>query len=286
MDEYISEEGTPAIAKAVLGIMSFAVLLGAIMGNLAVKAGALAASIVIVMGLAMLLLADRRKLIRSAAIKDRLVSRYCGIIFDELNPSFRIITCRQVSIIERNGDTKEKTTLHAKVECDHLYFFRLRFASRWDQPVKQREKVKVEVRGMSASDIPGTSMNVTQFWMPDGRLEVLVHFPAPPKSNSEIRIDIVADWPGKSIPLMRHEVPDDFVFRFEHPVTFAQYKVVLPTSCEAYYEAIGFDEDENGYLLSKTDESDGRTQFVFEIFDMPADKQVGVRLQLKKGAPP
>ena len=66
LEEFLHGHGPPAVAKAVVGLMSFAVLLGAVLGSTAIKAGALVTVIFVItaagIGLVTRLRAARREL--------------------------------------------------------------------------------------------------------------------------------------------------------------------------------------------------------------------------------
>lgn len=64
LDGYLAGEDTPAVIKAIVGIMSFAVLLGTILGNDAVKSGLLVAVVFCLISVVVVLLGDRRSLYR------------------------------------------------------------------------------------------------------------------------------------------------------------------------------------------------------------------------------
>jgi hypothetical protein len=82
LEEFLRGHGPSAVTKAAVGLMPFAVLLGAVLGNAAIKAGALVTAmlLIVVMGIALLTrrTAERREL------EDHrdLVAQYCKFIND------------------------------------------------------------------------------------------------------------------------------------------------------------------------------------------------------------
>ena len=60
LEEFLHGHGPPAVAKAVVGLMPFAVLLGAVLGSTAVKAGALVTALLVITAAGIALLTSRR----------------------------------------------------------------------------------------------------------------------------------------------------------------------------------------------------------------------------------
>lgn len=285
LDDLLADEGSAAVVKAVVGLLSFAVLLGAVLGNTAVKAGALVAAILVVLSFGLLLLADRRKLVRQVELHKDLVSKYSKIVAEDRHPSYDIITWEEYASVEPNGDARKQVTIRAKVLND-LRVLRLVQGCGWAQPARYRRKVRVEVRKLLIGDLPGASLSTTVAWLKDGQLVLIVHFPEPPKVDSEITIAVEFSWPAMCSPLMRDRRPDTFTLRFATPVAYARYKVALPRGYDAYLEPVGFEEHRNGYSCGPANSEDGRPVFLFEGFDLPVHDAVGMRLELKgRGSP-
>lgn len=280
LDGVLADEGAPAVVKAVLGLMSFAVLLGAVFGNAAVKAGALAAAVFSVFSLALLLLVRQRALKRQVEEGIALVSKYSKIVADDRHPSYQVIRWEEHLVVEANGDARKLLTIRAKVIND-LQVLRLVEGCRWPQPARRRQDVRVRVRNLLIGDLPGASLSTTVAWVSDGKLVLIVHFPRPPRVESEINISVEFTWPGMCRPLMRDQVPEEFSVRFLTPVFYARYKVVLPRGFDAYLEPIGFEEHENGFAAGPSTAEDGRPVFLFEGFDLPERRTIGMRLELK-----
>jgi hypothetical protein len=282
LDDYLAGEGPPAVARAVVGILSFAALLGTLLGSVAVKAGVLVAVLLTLIGFAVLLLTDRRSLHRKSEANQRLVSHYCGFISQQLHSAPQILSWEQVTTIDKNGGAKESIVIRAKTVYDNIQFFRLSFGACWNQPQRLRRKVRVDVRSLSVTGIPGTRLQISTSWRANGKLDLIVHFHTPPRSGSEIRLVLDWDWPSKCIPLIRGE-PDEFVFLLtQQALIFGRKKVILPEGCDAYYEPVGFTEDQAGFLIDRTVDDQGRVQFLFECHQLDAHHRAGIRLELKK----
>jgi hypothetical protein len=236
LDDYLAGEGPPAVARAIVGIMSFAALLGTLLGGVALKAGILVAVLLTLTGLALLLLADRRSLRSKYEAHRRLVAHYCTFISQQLNSAPQVMNWEHVYVIDKHGNAKENIIIRAKTLEDNIQFFRLSASPCWEQPQRLLRKVRVDVRSLSVAGVPGTRLEVSTSWRANGKLDLIVHFHTPPRSGSEIRLVIDREWPGKCIPLFRGE-PDEFVFLFTQQLTiFGRQKIILPLGCDAYYE--------------------------------------------------
>jgi hypothetical protein len=285
LDDYLAGEGPPAMARAVVGILSFAALLGALLGSVAVKAGILVAVLLTLLGMALLLLADRRSLRSSYDAHRNLVSRYCEFISTELRDVPQFASWEHVTAIDKKGNAKETAVIRAKTLHDDLQFIRLSFGCCWDLPQRFRRRVRVNVRHLSVSGLPGTRLPVTLSWAgAKGKLNLIVHFDNAVPSGSELCLNLDWWWPGKCWPLFRGD-GDEFVFRLmQQPLVFGRKKIILPPDHDAYYEPIGFVENQTGFLLERSVDDQGRVQFDFECHQLEAGHRAGLRLELKKQA--
>lgn len=284
LDNYLEGEGSPAVAKAVVGIMSFAVLVGAILGNAAVKAGLLVAVIFVALAAMLILLADRRRIVSQSNSYKQLLTRYCKFIVDQKKPAMRISRLEHVAVIDKSGDTTEVIKMHVVVLKKELYFVPLRFGSAWEQPHKYRKRLKVEVRSLLVEGNRGTEWEVTESWLPDGKLDLLSHLHSPAPQGSEVKLEVDRAWPGKCIPLVRGR-PETFTLQFARPIDYASYVVVLPPGAEAYYDPIGFSEGQDGFSLTSKRNNEGRLEFTLVATCITYNQKVGMRLQLKNGGP-
>lgn len=284
LDEYLQGQGSSAIVKSIIGMMSFAALLGAVFGDVAVKSAALVAVVFTVLALGLVLVADRRSLLRELNMQKAFVSDYCRLI-DSVRPSYRIISWEQLVVINSAGDAKQFTTIRAAVEGEDFRFFRLRFSCGWQQPARFRRQVRLDVHSLLIGDVRGVGLERTISWPADGEMAVIAHMRHPPRPGSEINVVFELRWPGKCKPLMKNRVSDHFTFLFTTPVSYVQSKIVLPDWCEAYYQPIGFEEGDNGYVAEPAKDGEGRNLFVFEAYNLPVQHEAGIKLHVKKRAP-
>jgi hypothetical protein len=281
LDDYLAGEGPHGIVRGVIGLLSFAALLSALLGSVVVKAGAIVVELLAMLVVVLMLMADRRSMRAKLQLHKRLMSRY-GKFIDRLNPTYEVLSWEQVAYIANSrGDTKEYVTIRAKVLSDEMLLIRLLFGCGWEQSAKHRRNVSVSVRNLLVGDAPGTSPDVTFSWVSDGKIDMMIHFSAPPRQGSEIRLIVIMDWPGKCAPLM-NEITDEFAFWFnQQQVEYVSYKIVLPAGHEAYYEPIGFEPGDTNFRIDATVSEDGRSQYVFQGFSLPVLMRAGVKLQLK-----
>jgi hypothetical protein len=282
LDNYLAGEEPSAVVKAVVGLMSFAALLGAVLGSTAIRTGALVVVVFIVLAMMLMLLADRRRIQREAEEHRRLLTLYCDFIIDPPRPTVRILKWEQVVFIEPNGDAKETINIQGIVLREKLYFLALRSTPRWEQPHWYRSRVKVKARSLLIDGARGTSWAITSSWKPNGELDFLAHLHQPANYGSEIHLEIERDWPGKCIPIMVKRDHDEFTLRFREtmPVEYATYEVVLPSGVDAYYDPIGFTQPNGSYSI-KRDRKQGRCTLTFVAKNISPNHLVGMKLEIK-----
>lgn len=275
--------GLPTITRAIVGLLSLTAMFCVLLGDLAVRVGGLAALFLVLLGGALPLCADRQTLRSELELHKRLVSRYCKFI-DELHPMYQVLAWEQVAyVLNAQGDTREYVTVRARVLRPDLQLIRLVFGCGWEQPAKYRSKVKFTVRNILVGNVLGTSMRTTHEWVSNGKSDVIVHVPTPPRVGSEIQLLVIMSWPGKCAPLMAADKGvDDFAVKFvQQDVKHVVHRVVLPAGYDAYYEPIGFTGDDSNYRIEATKDEGGRRQYVFEAFDLPILHRAGIKLELK-----
>lgn len=282
LDDYLAGEDSSAIVKSVIGIMSFTALLGAILGNVAIKMGALVVVILLVLAAMLVLLADSRRIRSEADMYKRLITRYCDSIWQNSKPVAVVKHWRQVVSVASNGDVEEAITLKVTVLSEELQFLRLWSSSEWDQPPRLRRRVKVKVRSLSFSGGRGPRWAVTSSWTHQGRLHQFAHLHSPVPKGTELQIEMIRNWPGKCAPLMRRN-PDEFTFKFSPAMTIAEavFIVVLPEGEDAYYEPVGFQEPCKEYSIARNENGGERVEITLNIKDLPPDRRIGMRLELK-----
>jgi hypothetical protein len=283
LDDYLDGQGPSAVPKAIVGLLGFAALLGAILGSAAVRAGAIVVVLLLVLATMLILLRDRRRIRQDAYQYRRLLSRYCNFLADRPKAIVRLDRWEQVAIVEPNGDTKEVIQVHATALRKELYFLQFTFYPGWEQPARYHKRVKLSVRVVRVDGTRGPDCDVTHSWTPDGGMDVIAHLHSPAVLGSEIHLEIEWHWPGKFQPLARDRKPDDFTLLFTNltPVVIAQYMAILPPGEDVYYSPIGFSESDEDYEISSERRTDGRVACSFTGRSIPIGQRVGMKLQLK-----
>jgi hypothetical protein len=280
LDDYLAGEEPAAVVRAVIGIMSFAVLLGVILGSTAIKLGALVAALLGLLSVMLILLRDRRRLKRELDEYSRIMTRYGDAITDQRKPAMRLRRLEHLAIVDRNGNVKEFIRMRVVALKKELQFIPHRAGPAWAQSASQLRKVKIEVRGLSVDGKPGTKWFTTQSWR-DGKLNLLAHLNSPAPLGSEVYLEIVRDWPAKCFPLMRLREPEVFAHDYTRPIDYLSYTVVLPPGVEVYCDPIGFTDGTAGFSLETRTNQDGCTQVTLIATDVPVDRKIGMTLEVK-----
>ncbi|MFC0548469.1 hypothetical protein [Kutzneria chonburiensis] len=281
LDDYLAGEGPSGLARAVVGLLSFAALCGAILGDIAIRAGAIVAIMLLVLGGGLVLLADRRSLQRRIRADQRLIFDYAHALHGR-TPGYHITSWDKTIVVAANGDAVDTMKVRARAERTGVQAFYLWFGCGWPQPAKYQRKVHVEVRTLLVDDVPGTRLDRTVVWFPNGRFVVIVQFPSTLEAGNDIYLQLEVAWPGKCRPLIRGEC-DRYTLTLSHLLTQARYKIVLPKGADTYSDPIGFQE---GVTLKSGTDVEGRPTHVIEAHDVPPNHAIGLQLELKKGAYP
>lgn len=273
--------GMIGVAGAITGLLTFGGMVSALFGSSEIKASAIIVSIAGIFGLFVLLVQSRQNANHFHHHEKQLLSRYCDIIVEQLDPAWRILFWEQVDVLESNGDTRETITIHARVDSKELHFFRLRFGSLGEpMPDRLRKQVVVNVRNVIIDGVGGTRFDTTTHWMSDSRIEVLAHLDTPAQNGSEARFFLDVQWPEKSARLVKHRLPDVFQIHFSKVIEFGRYIVVLPPGEDAYFTPVGFANGENGCSIYKWLNSSNRMEVSFTVRNVEPDQRVGMRLDL------
>ncbi len=281
MEDYVAVVGVVGLIGSFIGLLAFAGVPSVAAGSTAIKAGVVTTAVLAVISLYAALVTSLRAARGRRSSDERLLHHYSRIMRAIQRGTLHITDWNQVAVIAHNGDTTETLTLDATVACDEMYVFRWRIGAAWRQPLKDRSRMTFDVRSAHISDMGEARMNVTSAWLPDGRLELNAHFKPALKRGTPIRIAMEWNWPGKCAPLMRHNQSDSFCICFVDTIEHVRYTVVLLDGQDAYYDPIGFDAQDRSYSLTSTTNQHGNTEIVFTGRDIPAERKVGMRLDLK-----
>jgi hypothetical protein len=281
LEKFLHEEGAVGFVKGLLGLVAFGAVLSTLFGSVAIRAAFIVAALFLVFVLLVHLTSRVSKLESDSREYRALLSTYCKML-TELQPSvFDIKVWEQEAVIEPNGDTREYITVTAVIRVADADFFRLVFGAGWDQPKAFQKEVTARVRSLEVDGTEGPSFLVTSHWRDDGKLDMVSHFHSPAEVDSEVRLKMEWTWPRKCVPLMVYKRPDRFVFYFRQPVERATYKIVLPTGADVRWGVVSLNPVRDDFTIVPSTTA-GRTEIKLTINNLPADRKVGMMLELKK----
>jgi hypothetical protein len=285
LDSYISREEPSSVLKALVGLMTFAGLLGTVFGNQAIRAGAFVVVIFLVISTIILVLDDRRRLSQECETHRDLVGRYCNLIANDGNdPAISIETWQQSISIAPNGDVREVLRIRAVALREKVFFIRLTAGSRWSQPDRHRHGVTVTARSLTADGRSGPRWNVTTWWDSMEKMTWILHLRQPINRGEFVLFQVVRTWPAKCQPLMHDGRPEDFTLCTSKllKVKHVEYRIALPPGFEAVYELIGAAEPDVQLTADTDYDDEGRLVFTWRTDDVPTSAKVGIRIELKQ----
>jgi hypothetical protein len=283
LDAHLTREEPSAIVKSVIGLLTFAGLLGTIFGNQAIRVGAFVVVIMFVLSVMLLLMADRRRLKRDYEVQRAQLARYCDDVIDNTaDPEISIEHWRQSVYVRPNGDVREVLNLKAVALMEKVHFVRLSAGSRWDQPEKYRRDVKVVARSITANGTPGPHWNVTTSWQSTRKIISIPHLRQAISRGEDVTFEVMRHWPGKCLPLMRGREAEDFTLRTTNhlQVQSIEYRVVLPRGFDAIHELIGSTEPDVTISAETEYDEENRKVLVWRSGRLPTATTVGMRIEL------
>ncbi|MCG8924224.1 hypothetical protein [Lentzea sp. CC55] len=280
LEEFVRGHGPPAVAKAAVGLMSFAVLMGAALGSTAVKAGALVTAVLVITAAGIALITRLKSEQRELEVHKDLVSHYCKLL-DARRPSCEVLDWDETITVDERGNARTSLKIKLQAAHDDLWFVRMRFGCGWPQPSRYRHRVRTTVRNLLANGSAGTTLRTTLPWPRDGAMAAIAHFHAPPPANSEVSLTIDLVWPKRCRQLLEG-APDEFALLYWQPVKRAVYRIVLPPGVEVVVEPISKADEQTGLKWRRKVETDGKETITFKVSDLPVRQRTGIRLQLKE----
>lgn len=285
LDSHISREEPSSIIKSMIGLLTFAGLLGTVFGNHAIRAGAFVIAVLFILSITLALLGDRRRLRKAYDTQRAQLVRYCTHLVESNSaPQLSIDCWRQWVFVQPNGDVREVLKLNAVVLGEPMHFLRLTSGCRWDQPERFRRDVKVTANRLAANGARGTRWDVTTSWQSMQKMVYITHLDQPVKRGEEISFELVRLWPAKCLLLMRDQDADSFTLRTTSrlQVHSAEYRVILPPGFDAIQELIGA-TNPDAHLSAATEyDQEDRKVFVWRAEKIPVMTTIGMRLQLTR----
>lgn len=282
LHDYIMYTGVVGIVESVLGILAFGGVLSVVFGSPTIKAAAVVAVVLGILGLFILLVANRTEWRRRADRDRRLIRHYCDELKERYEHAWTITSWTCVTTIAPNGDAHVAITCSAVVECELLDFFSIWDGPNWDGwPERLRRKVRVKVRRLSDHPNGGTRPDVTLSWTGRNRIQILIHLGQPARRGDTIGMVTEIDWPARCLPLAKGESAEEFVQKFPTLVHIARNTIVLPKGYEACFETLGLDRDVDDYTLTSEVNNSGQLETTLVTRNVEGGRRVGLRLDLR-----
>ncbi|MDX8028617.1 hypothetical protein SK803_00270 [Lentzea sp. BCCO 10_0856] len=280
LQSYVLNAGVIGVVEGLLGILAFGGILSALLGRTSIRAAAIVAVIVAVLGLFALLAANKLEWRRRTELDRRLLLRYCNLLHERCNFTWRVTDWRQVVTIEANGDTHDKITFTAVPDCDALDFLTFWEGPNWDWPARYQRKTQVHVRSVELEGEGGTRFDATTCWLSRGRLKVLVHLSEPALRDTEISLVAEFSFPAKCQPFVQG-APEEFVKRFSPGPEHLEYTVVLPPGCSGYWDGVGLKSGTERYSIQRRTNTSGREEISLIADRVRNGARVGMKLDIK-----
>jgi hypothetical protein len=281
LQDHVSNAGIVAVSQAVLGTLGFAGLLSALLGESAIRAGAIVATIVSMFGLFTLLTASRLQLLNRAKTAERLIRDYCFALEERYNHVCQPRIWDDLIQIDTQGNTFEDIKCTIVAESDFVEFFSLWAAAGPTWPSRYQNKVRYSVTTSPNGTKGGVRPRaVTHTWYQPDRLAITVHLATPLKRGNEAEFNFRIYWPLKCAPLMRRHAAEDFARTFYAPLESLRYTVVLPKGQQACFDSIGFDDEILVRDIQPSVDENGSLQITLTATDVPAEHRIGMRVDL------
>ncbi|WP_090055789.1 hypothetical protein [Lentzea fradiae] len=281
LQSYVLNTGVIGIAEGLLGVLAVGGILSALLGQAGVRAAAVVAVVVAILGLFVLLVANKLEWRRRTELDRRLLRRYCDLLHERCDFTWRITDWRQVVTIDPNGDTRDRITFTAVPDCDALDFLTFWEGPHWEWPERYRRKTEVHVRSVELeSDGGGTRFDVTTCWLSRGRLKVTVHLSEPALRDTEISLVAEFVFPAKCLPFVQGS-PEEFVKKFSPGPEHLEYTVVLPPGCSGYWDGVGLRSGTASHSIQRRRNSNGCEEIHLVADGVATGARVGMKLDIK-----
>lgn len=281
LQSYVLNTGVIGIVEGVLGILACGGILSALLGHTGVRAAATVAVTVAILGLFALLVANKLEWRRRTELDRRLLLRYCDLLHERCNFTWRVTDWRQVVTIQANGDTHDKITFTAVPDCDALDFLTFWEGPNWNWPERYRRTTDVHVRSVEVDgEGGGTRFDVTTCWLSRGPLKVMVHLGEPALRGTEISLVAEFTFPAKCLPFVQG-APEEFVKKFTPGPEHLEYTVVLPPGCSGYWDGVGLKSGTESYSIQRRTNTSGCEEISLVAEAVATSARVGMKLDIK-----
>lgn len=155
LDEYLADVGVVGAAEVGFGILAGAGIFSLVFVPPSVEFISVAAVLVGLAGLMTLVIAGRATYRRRSEVDHKLLVRYCDVLSDQMQSSWRLLKWEQHTVINHQGDARQTISASGAVKSFKLSYYRIRVGAGWNQPKKYQNNVKVHVRSIELEGVPG-----------------------------------------------------------------------------------------------------------------------------------
>jgi hypothetical protein len=279
LQDHVSSTGIVGVAEAALGVLGFAGLISSLFGEPAIKAGAIVATLVAILGLLVLLTASRSRLQSRNHTLEALLQHYCAALETRYHHLPRTKSWRQVITIDRQGNTTEQISCTIVADSEFVDYFSIWCGTGWTWPVHLQKKVRYCLTTARNGHEGGVRPTVTDSWYDRDRLAIIVHLSQPMSKGSEASFDLTIRWPLKCAPLIRRGEPEEFARTFPRPLDSLYYAVDLPSGYhQARFDTIGLKGGTTKYRTRQTSTKEGGRRITLTAEKVAAGQRVGMRI--------
>ncbi len=279
LQDHVSNTGIVGVAEAVLGVLGFAGLVSSLLGEPAIKIGAIVATLVAILGLLALLAATRSQLQSRNEATEKLVRDYCYALETRYHHMWRTKSWHQVITIDAQGNTTEEISCVIVADSEFVDYFSVWSGSGWAAwPAHYQRKVRFQASTAMNGSEGGVRTAVTHTWYDRHQLAINVHLTQPMPRDSEAAFDLSITWPMKNVPLIRRREPDEFARTFPKPLDDFSYAVELPRGYQARVDTIGLKNTSATYEIEQAPTKQGTTRITLTANNIAAGQRVGMRI--------
>jgi len=278
LQDHVSNTGLVGVTEAVLGVLGFAGLASSLFGEPAIKAGAIVATMIAILGLIAVLTTSRSQLQSRNRNLEGLIQHYCAALEQRYHHAWRTKSWYQLISIDQQGNTTEMISCTIAADSEFVDYFSIWCGTGWAWPSHLRRRVKYRLTTAKKGSEGGVRPTVTDSWFDRDRLSIIAHLREPLPRGSEATFDLTLYWPLKCLPLAKQGEPEEFARTFPWPLDSLHYAVELPRGYQARFDTIGL---KNGTIKYKTKPSatkDGGTRITLTAEGIPAGRRVGMRI--------
>ncbi len=216
--------------------------------------------------------ATRHLLLADRAVYRTFLDNYCDALSASSEAHWHVTHWEDHTIVRSNGDAMINLKIRMRADSHASRFFQMDFGAARDglewQDMKH-VKAAIEVRA------DGPRWYSTTRWLPNGKLQVAVHFCSTlPSIGNELQVRCTVSWPGRDRALMSG-APDLFMYYWVYPVPYLRAVLELPRGCRVRRELIALNPADDNYSFSVKD-----SVVELIVHEIAARHRLGMRLQL------